>query len=172
MQALDSDLSVSVKVPMGPFQKGAVTLGFTRGYMQSGAYVHHFGQHTPVVPKTKQLYFDTRTQAGTDDSGQPVTFAQIYNWMGGTARDQVFAMLDRVLNDSSLTLKVFAYDLNEPDIVEILLTLAEQGRVRIILDNASLHVSKKTAKVKTPEDQFADLFQQRKKDPSDRKSVV
>jgi phosphatidylserine/phosphatidylglycerophosphate/cardiolipin synthase-like enzyme len=84
--------------------------------------------------------------------------------MGGTAH-QVFAVLDRVLNDSGLTLKVFAYDLNEPDIVKILLTLAEQGRVRIILNNASLHVTKKTAKVKTPEDQFADLFRQRKKDP-------
>jgi hypothetical protein len=31
-----------VKVPVGPFKKGALTLGFTRGYMQSGAYVHHF----------------------------------------------------------------------------------------------------------------------------------
>jgi hypothetical protein len=46
------------------------------------------------------------------------------------------------------------------------LTLAEQGRVRIISDNASLHVTKKTAKVKTPEGQFADLFRQRKMDPS------
>ena len=50
-------------------------------------------------------------------------------------------MLNRVVNDPSLTLKVFAYDLNEPDILKILLTLAAQGRVRIILDNASLHVT-------------------------------
>ena len=34
---------------------------------------------------------------------------------------------------------MFAYDLNEPDLITILLELAEQGRVRIILDNASLH---------------------------------
>ena len=46
-----------------------------------------------------------------------------------------------LLNDSTLTLKVFAYDFNEPDIAKILLTLAEQGRVRVILDNASLHVT-------------------------------
>jgi hypothetical protein len=167
MQALDSSLSVPVTVPVGPFRKGAVTLGFTRGYMQSGAYVHHFGKNTPVVPKAKQLDFDTNTQAGTDNNGQPVTFAQIYNWMGETAREQIFDVLNTVLNDPSLTLKVFAYDLNEPDVVKILLTLAEQGRVRVILDNASLHVTKKGAKVKTPEDQFTDLFQQRKKAPSD-----
>jgi phosphatidylserine/phosphatidylglycerophosphate/cardiolipin synthase-like enzyme len=119
------------------------------------------------VPKTKQLDFDTNTQAGTDGNGHPVTFAQIYNWMGETAREQIFAVLNRVLNDPSLTLKVFAYDLNEPDIVKILLMLAEQGRVRVILDNASLHVAKKGAKGKTPEDQFTELFEQRKKDPSD-----
>ena len=167
MQALDSSLSVSVKVPVGPFKKSALTLGFTRGYMQSGAYVHHFGKNTPVVPKTKQLDFDTNTQAGTDNNGQPVTFAQIYHWMGETAREQIFDVLNRVLNDPSLTLKVFAYDLNEPDIAKILLALAAQGRVRVILDNASLHVTKKAAKAKTPEDQFTDLFQQRKKPPSD-----
>ena len=154
-------------VPVGPLGKGAVTLGFTRGYMQSGAYVHRFGKNTPVVPKAKQLDFDTNTQAGTDNNGQPVTFAQIYNWMGETAREQIFDVLNTVLNDPSLTLKVFTYDLNEPDVVKILLTLAEQGRVGVILDNASLHVTKKGAKVKTPEDQFTDLFQQRKKSPSD-----
>jgi PLD-like domain len=165
MQTLDSALSVPVTVAVGPFENGSVTLGFTRGYMQSQAYVHHFGKNTPVVPKTKQLDFDTRAQAGMDNNGQPVTFAQIYNWMGETAREQIFAVLDRVVNDNSLTLKVFAYDLNEPDIVKILLTLAEQGRVRIILDNASLHVTKGAKK--TPEDQFTDLFRQRKRAPSD-----
>jgi phospholipase D-like protein len=167
MQALDTALSVAVKVPVGPFKKGALELGFTRGYMQSGAYAHHFGKNTPVVPKTKQLDFDTNTQAGTDNNGQPVTFAQIYHWMGETAREQTFDVLNRVLNDPSLTLKVFAYDLNEPDIAKILLALAKQGRARVILDNASLHVTKKAAKVKTPEDQFTDLFQQGKKAPSD-----
>jgi hypothetical protein len=160
MQALDDSLSVAVTVPLGPFKKGAVALGFTRGYMQSGAYVRHFGKDTPVVPKTKQLEFDTNTQAGTNN-GQPVTFAQIYDWMGETAREQVIDVLNTVLNDSSLTLKVFAYDLNEPDVVKILLTLAADGRARVILDNASLHVGG------TPEDQFTDLFKQRKTGQSD-----
>ena len=127
MLALDKSLSVSVTVNEGPFRKEPLSLGFTRGYMQSGAYVHHFGKNTPVVPKTKNLDFDTNTQAGTNN-GQPVTFAQIYQWMGETARERIFDMLDRVLNDTTLTLKVFAYDLNEPDIAKMLLTLAEQGK--------------------------------------------
>jgi hypothetical protein len=37
MQALDSSLSAVVTVLVGPFKKGALTLGFTRGYMQSSA---------------------------------------------------------------------------------------------------------------------------------------
>ena len=165
MLALDKSLSVSVTVNEGPFRKEPLSLGFTRGYMQSGAYVHHFGENTPVVPKTKNLDFDTNTQAGTNN-GQPVTFAQIYRWMGETARERIFDMLDRVLNDTTLTLKVFAYDLNEPDIAKMLLTLAEQGRARVILDNADLHVTQPN-KDETPEDQFTDLFKQRKQKDSD-----
>jgi hypothetical protein len=167
MQALDSSLAASVTVPVGPFKKGSVTVGFTRGYMQSEGYVHHFGKDTPVVPKDKQLMFDTGAQAGTNSSGQPVTFSQIYSWMGATAREQVFDLLNAVINDKSLTLDVFAYDLNEPDVVKFLLKLAAEGRVRMILDNASLHVTMKGAKVKTPEDQFTDRFHQQKSAPSD-----
>jgi hypothetical protein len=165
MQALDSSKSVAVKVNVGPFAKGSVKLGFTRGYMQSNYYVRNFGQNTPIVPKTKDLSFDTNTQAGSNN-GQPVTFAQIYSWMGETARVQIFDVLNRVLNDSTLTLKVFAYDLNEPDVVKILLTLAAQGRVTMILDNSKEHATQ-PGKPETPEDQFADLFEKQKKDPSD-----
>ena len=75
MTALDASLSASVTVPVGPFKKGSVALGFTRGYMQSEAYVRHFGKNTPVTPKGKPLDFDTNAQAGTNNSGQPVTFA-------------------------------------------------------------------------------------------------
>ena len=76
-------------------------------------------------------------------------------------------MLNTVLQDVTLSLDVFAYDLWEPDVTKILLKLAAQGRVRVILDNAPLHVTKKTAKVKTTEDQFTDRFQQQKKAPAE-----
>lgn len=166
VRAIDKALSVSVTVPVGAFKKGALSLGFTRGYMQSSAYARNFGKKTPVVPKIKNLDFDTNAQAGVDNDNNPVTFAQIYNWMGETARERVFEVLKRVLDDPTLTLKVFAYDLNEPDIARALLTLAGQGRLRIILDNAALHVTQDPAKGKTPEDQFTELFQKRKRDPS------
>ena len=84
--------------------------------MPRPAWFALFGRDTPVVPRNnKDLEFDTSTQAGTNN-GQPVTFAQIYHWMGETAREQIFAVLNKVLNDHTLTLKVFAYDLSEPDV--------------------------------------------------------
>jgi hypothetical protein len=160
MQALDSSLSVTVNANVGPFQKSSLKLGFTRGYMQSNYFARNFGSGTPVVPKNNDLEFDTNEEAGTNN-GKPVTFAQIYTWMGETAREQIFSVLDRVLNDSTLSLKIFAYDLNEPDVVRTLLTLAQQGRVRIILDNSKEHVTQ-PGKPERPEDQFTALFEKQK----------
>src|SRR5579862_3382104 len=141
MLALDTSLSASVTVAVGPFKKANLSLGFTRGYMQSEAFARHFGKNTRLIPANRSLQFDTTAQAGANDAGQSVTYAEIYSWMGSTARQRVFDVLNEVVADSSLTLQVFAYDLDEPDIVGIFLKLAAQGRIRIILDNASLHIA-------------------------------
>lgn len=163
MQPLDPSLSVAVKVNVGPFNKGAVSLGFTRGYMQSEAFANHFGLKALLQPAGKQLLFDTSAQAGTDATGQTYTYADEYAWMGASARVQVFDLLNEVLSDASLHLDMFAYDLNEPDILNLLLKLAAQGRIRIILDNASLHHN---AAGSTPEDQFEALFNKAAKAPA------
>lgn len=162
MQQLDASLSASVTVPVGPFKKDSLSLGFTRGYMQSEAFVRHFGKGTPIEPAGNPLQFSTSAQAGTNN-GQVVTYAEIYAWMGFTARQQIFAVLNAVLGDETLHLDMFAYDLNEPDIVTILLELAAQGRISIILDNSSEHHN---AANSLPEDQFTTLFNQQAKAPA------
>jgi hypothetical protein len=169
MQALDSSLSVSVTVPVGPFRKGSLSLGFTRGYMQSEAFVHHFGEHATLAPMDKPLLFDTKQRAATSPSGQSFTFADEYAWSGGTARARIFGLLNSVLQDRTLRLDVFAYDLDEPDIVRSLLTLAAAGRVRIILDNSEEHhaTANHAAKTVHPEDQFEELFRRQAKPPAD-----
>ena len=48
--------------------------------------------------------------------------------------------------DKSLKLDVFAYDLNEPDLLQALLKLAGQGRIRMILDSSTLHHNTTTPK--------------------------
>ena len=92
---------------------------------------------------------------GTSPTGETYTFADEYEWLGFTARKKIFDLLNDVLGDKSLHLDMFAYDLNEPDLINILLKLGVQGRMRIILDNAALHHS--AAKPK-PEDQLEKLF--------------
>jgi phosphatidylserine/phosphatidylglycerophosphate/cardiolipin synthase-like enzyme len=158
MQPLDPKRGVSLKVPVNPFTKGHLSTGFTRGFTQSQAFVHHFGPKVHVTPPKSDLDFDTKSQAGKDPKGHPYTYAQEYQWLGFTARDRVFEILDRVKATKSLRLAVFAYDLSEPDFVAALVALGRQKRVRIILDNAALHkTNKKTGKV-SAEDGFEKRF--------------
>jgi hypothetical protein len=155
LQPIDPALSTPVTITVQPFQKAGLELGFTRGFTQSQAFVHRFGRNALIRPKSKDLIFDTSAESGTDPSGQKYTFAEEYEWLGFTARQKIFDMLNEILSDRSLRLDMFAYDLNEPDLIGILLKLAAQGRMRIILDNAALHHSAKSPK---PEDQFEKLF--------------
>jgi hypothetical protein len=141
MLPLDASLTASVTVAVGPFEKGAVKLGFTRGFTQSQAFVRHFGKGAKIKPDGADLVFDTGQPCGTapGPNGQPFTYADQYRWSGFTARARIFEILDAVAADASLTLDMFAYDLNEPDVVKCLLQLGGEGRARIILDNADLH---------------------------------
>ncbi len=152
---LDPSRSVSVPIDVVPFAKGSLRLGFTRGFTQSQAFVHHFGRNARIQPKSMDLPFDSTQQAGVNAQGETYTYEEMYEWLGYTARDLVFEVLNNVLNDETLQLDMFAYDLRELDVMEVLLKLAAQGRVRIILDNASLHHNAKRTK---PEDGFEDEF--------------
>jgi hypothetical protein len=141
---IDRNLGKSLTVPVEPFQKDKVALSFTRGYVQSQAFVHQFGPDAKFRPAGKELLFDTSQVAGKSPrDGKDYTFDQQYSWMGFTARRKIFEILHEVEQNTALTLDVFAYDLNEPDVMKSLLKLAAGGRVRIILDNAPLHHSAK-----------------------------
>jgi hypothetical protein len=154
LEPLDPALSATVRIDVQPFVTGKLALGFTRGYVQSQAFAHHFGRDALIVPKAKTLQYDTGENAGANAQGQQYTYLDEYQWLGYTARAHIFDILNEVLGDSSLSLDMFAYDLSEPDIVGLLLKLAAQGRIRIILDNASLH----HASPPKAEDQFEALF--------------
>ncbi len=166
LQPLDPSSTTTIDIDVGPLDDGAVELGFTRGYVQSQAFANHFGLNALIRPNTNELLFDTGQQAGTNAEGQQFSYAEEYAWSGSTAREKIFAVLDEVQSNPALRLDVFAYDLNEPDVLKILLGLAGQGRVRIILDNAALHHSTSNP---TPEDQFETLFEQEAKPPAEIK---
>ena len=153
---IDDSLATAVTVDVGPFSKANVALGFTRGFTQSQAFVHHFGRKAIFRPKGKELLFDTSAVSGKDNQGKDYTFAEEYEWLGFTARDRIFEIANEVLKNKKMKLDVFAYDLNEPDLLQIFLKLAKQGRMRMILDNAPLHHDAKKPK---PEDEFQKLFE-------------
>jgi phosphatidylserine/phosphatidylglycerophosphate/cardiolipin synthase-like enzyme len=163
---IDKSLGTTVKVEVKPFADGKVEAGFTRGFVQSQAFVHHFGPKALFRPKNKELLFDTSLVAGKNPQGVEYTFDQEYEWLGFTARDKIFELANEVLEKSELRLDVFAYDLNEPDLMKIFLKLAQQGRIRIILDNASLHHNTKAPE---PEDQFETAFNKAAKAPAEIK---
>ena len=145
---IDPALSVSVAIDVRPFKKGDVSIGFTRAFVSSQAYAAHFGNKLDLRPNKKDLVFDIKQISGTakrwDNTALQFTntdfsFEEQHRYLGWQARNRVMEFLDEVINDKSLTLDVFAYDLNEPEIVNRLITLAREGRVRIILDNYPNH---------------------------------
>ena len=165
---IDTKLSVALDVPVKPFVKGSLSTGFTRGFTQSQAFVHHFGPKVRIQPPKSDLIFDTSVEAGKNPKGESYTYEQEYEWLGFTAQDRLFEILDEVIGNKSLHLDVFAYDLSEPNFAESLIKVAKQGRIRVILDNASLHkTSKKTGA--SAEDAFEKLF--RKADKT-KKSIL
>jgi phosphatidylserine/phosphatidylglycerophosphate/cardiolipin synthase-like enzyme len=155
LQPLDPALSVSVTVDVKPFVKKKLAVGFTRGFTQSQAFVRHFGLDALIRPKGQTLLFDTAATSGRNAKGESYTYRDEYAWLGYTARDRIFELINQVTATKSLRLDMFAYDLNEPDLLRLVLTLARQGRVRLILDNAALHHDKQGS---TPEDQVEKLF--------------
>ena len=167
LQPLDSSLAGSVEIQVGPFVKGQVELGFTRGFVQSQGFTNHFGAQALFQPKgstaPSTFLFNTGQQAGTNGAGQSYTYLQEYEWSGYTARVKVFEILNEVVADPTLHIDIFAYDLTEPDVINIFLQLAAQGRIRIILDNASLHHSTTSP---TREDQVQVLFNKVAKAPA------
>jgi phosphatidylserine/phosphatidylglycerophosphate/cardiolipin synthase-like enzyme len=155
LKPLDPALSASVTILVDEFSKGNLELGFTRGYTQSQAFVNHFGHDALVVPKNANLLFDTSKLSGTNAQGVKFTYQDEYEWLGATVREKIFALFDDVVKNKSLVVDVFAYDLNEPDLLQVMLKLAKQGRIRVILDNSKDHHDKANSK---PEDKFEKLF--------------
>ncbi len=148
LQPMDAGKLVQVKLNVGPFEKNGLKVGFTRAFISSQAYVRRFGMNNQMRPQGNNLQFDVNSNSGTASRFNPVTgqfemvpysYLEQHKYTGWQVRDRVLEFLDEVVGNPELSLDVFAYDLNEPLVVDRLLTLGQQGRIRIILDNAGEH---------------------------------
>jgi len=111
-------------VPSQPqFQR--FEMGFTRGDLSSQAYAAKFKNAAIEPAGAKTLNYDT------------APFEAQYAWLGYHARKMMFGFLQECLADPQVTVDLFAYDLDEPDIVRLLQQFGP--RLRAVLDNAPLH---------------------------------
>src|SRR6516164_7294202 len=123
--ALSAGPSAEIGVELMPPQPGPFQLGFTRGYISSQAYATQF-HNQPIAPVPPTFDFDTST------------YQAQYRWLGFHARRLVFDFLAETLADQGLSLDVFAYDFDEPDIIRQLGQLGP--RLRLYLDNSASHI--------------------------------
>ncbi len=122
---LSADQKVTLEIDGGPFTRGRLEMGFTRGYLSSQAYADRF-KNAPIRPGGKKtLDYDTSA------------FADRYRWLGAHARRMIFDFLEECRKDKKATLDVFAYDFDEPDVVAAIAAMGP--RVRLLLDDAALH---------------------------------
>lgn len=117
--------SAEVSLELVPQQAGKFAVGLTRAYVSSQAYATKF-KNAPIRPDPKSLDYDTKP------------FQPAYEWLGWHARKLVFDLLNECLNDKSITVDMFAYDFDEPEIVKMCEALG--SRLRAFLDNAPLHL--------------------------------
>ncbi len=157
---LDPALTVKVAIEVMPFKTKGLQVGFTRGFVQSQAFVNHFGLKAKIAPPGKPLVFDRTQPAGINAEGVTYSYEDEWEWLGLTARDRILETLGEVLKRPKLRADVFAYDLSSPDVAELLIDLAKAGRIRIILDNADLHHDTQKPEA---EDEFEKLFAQHAK---------
>ena len=118
---------VSITVPPPQLAHAKFRVAFTRGYASSQAYTDKF-HNADIRPKgAKKADFDTGP------------FKAQYEWLGADAHKYLFAFLDECRQDSTAKIDVFAYDLDMPDVIKAICEFGKQGRLRAVLDNASLH---------------------------------
>ncbi len=118
---------------------GFVDVAFTRNLASSQAFSDTFPDKAG-----RKLILPAKAKDGLkhDKSKAP---KGVYDWLGGKATEQLFAILNDARQSPAVTLDVLAYDLNEPDIVACLEAVARRraaggpASLRIVIDNAGEH---------------------------------
>jgi PLD-like domain len=112
---------------------GQLNVAFTRGFVSSQAFVEHFGSDDGSVSSLLP-----------SDADEPLEFkpthpdaADAYKWMGFEARGAILALLDQAIGDDGAQVRVVAYDLNEPEVVDRLKKLGK--RLKVIVDDSGSH---------------------------------
>jgi phosphatidylserine/phosphatidylglycerophosphate/cardiolipin synthase-like enzyme len=140
---LERGTSIDLDISLAPVTyNGFLDVGFTRGFASSQAFRDKFPEGTDLDAVGATI-IPSDADAGLDftKAKEP---SDIYDWLGFEAYDLIFSFLDDVVADPTITLDVFAYDLNEPDIVGRLERLGK--RLRAIIDDSTTKTKKGVVK--------------------------
>jgi phosphatidylserine/phosphatidylglycerophosphate/cardiolipin synthase-like enzyme len=115
-----------------------LNVAFTRGFVSSQAFVDRFGGDEAIaklipVRADDGLKFKP-THSKADDA---------YGWMGFEARKAVLGLLDEAIADKQAQVRVVAYELNLPELVDRLKKLG--SRLKVIVDDSDKHASAASA---------------------------
>jgi hypothetical protein len=153
-------------IEVDDFSDGKVSIGFTRAFVKSQAFSNRYGTKQKLLPSGDWI-FDPHQKAGTNPKYGDFTYEDMYAWLGFNARTMIYALLNEALHSTSVTLDMFAYDFNDPTIADLCLQLASKGKIRIILDDANLHIEPDKKGNPSKENDFEARFRSKSKNGSD-----
>jgi len=138
-KTLRAGTSITLDIRLGDeAYDGFLDIGFTRNYASSQAYVDKFGNNSKVIPPESANGLDFKKVKG-----------DVYEWLGFEAYELIMGFLKDVAADDTLELDLFAYDLNEPDIVSLLEKIGP--RLRAVLDDSKDHKPEDSAESEAAE---------------------
>jgi hypothetical protein len=115
-----------------------LNVAFTRGFVSSQAFVDRFAPDGKV-----DTLLPAKAEDGLDFVPTHPRHEEALAWMGFEARRAILDVLARAADDAAATVRVIAYDLNEPEVVEPLLRMG--SRLRVIVDDSRDHKGDGTA---------------------------
>ncbi|WP_373697911.1 phospholipase D-like domain-containing protein [Porphyromonas loveana] len=113
-------------------------VAFTRGFVSSQAFVDKYSDEGGVA-----ALLPSKSKEGIDFVPTHPKATTALPWMGFEAAEAMLRLLDEAIADKSAVVKVVAYDLNLPVVMEKFLQLKE--RLSIIIDDSAEHAEHDSA---------------------------
>lgn len=124
---------------------GKMNVAFTRGFISSKAFTKKFGTDGGIGSILPEKADDGLEFKPKDAEVEE----KALSWMGFEAREVILTALDAAIEDTTASVRVLAYDFNNPEIVLRLKKLGK--RVKIIIDDSNSHDGVEDAESKAAE---------------------
>jgi phosphatidylserine/phosphatidylglycerophosphate/cardiolipin synthase-like enzyme len=112
--------------------KDKLNVTFTRGFVSSQAFVDKYGADGGI-----EALLPSKAKQGLDFVPTHPKAQEALAWMGFEAEKAIIDLLDEAIEDKDAEVKVVAYDLNQPEVVNRLEQLGD--RLSIIIDDSGDH---------------------------------